>query len=146
MDTIPAVYPDASNKLGVWAGRPTLRHDCGCESDCGQIHIFCLTDEEAAQYKDGLIDFDGLFSNWRANRSSVGCPEQGFIIQALVDATIPPEEWGKYTPRLEQMNSQIGGFKPLHIEQLHPDIFDPRDRFYDHQVVKDVRRYLAETA
>lgn len=146
MENIPAVYPEASNKLGLWNGRTTLRHDCDCEIDCGQVHIYILTDEEAALYKNGVIDFDGLFNSWRANGSRVGCPEQSFIVQALVDATIPPEEWGNYTPRLEEINVEIGGFKPLHIDQLHPDIFDPRDRFYDHQLVKEVRRYLAQTA
>ncbi|MBP7119538.1 hypothetical protein KBA63_05670 [Candidatus Woesebacteria bacterium] len=145
MENILAVYPKASNTLGLWAGRPTLRHDCGCESQCGQVFVYFLTPEEKLEFTAGKQTFQSLLESWK-ERGDDSCFEQQFIIQALVDAQIPPEEWEKYTQRLEEINAEIGGFKLRHIEKLRPDIFDPRDRFYDPPLIKEVRRYLAQTA
>ncbi len=143
MENIPAVYPKASNRLGLWNGRATLRHDCSC--GCKSVYVYFLTEEQKTQFDLGKLKYKSLCKIWKKD-GYPNCHEQAFIIQALLDAKIPPRKWGQYTKRLEEINTQIKGFTADHRDQLHPDFYQDTDHEDDHPLVKEVRRYLAETA
>ncbi len=117
------LYPTKSGDFGTWNGYITLRHDCNCEFDCGQIHICFVTAEERKLLEIGEITYDELSQTLDDGQSRWDCNEQAFIVQALVDFKIPPDRWCEFTPILEHMSKRAGGFTMDHRDQLHPDIY-----------------------
>lgn len=71
----------------------------------------------------GAVLYEELSRDWLNSGTAKNCHEQAFILQALVDAKIPHENWPKYTPALEGINLAIGGFTVDHRDQIHPDIY-----------------------